>query len=102
MIFEQADTPGQGTGSFPVGGLAYYISAPRSAAEAWADPFRGMFYCAFIMGSCGLFSLLWIDVSGSSPVDVARQLQNQGKRRSGTRMEHCSYRHSDFYDMITL
>ena len=24
------------------------------------------------------------------------------KRRSGTRMEHCSYRHSDFYDLITL
>ena len=24
------------------------------------------------------------------------------KRRSDTRMEHCSYRHSDFYDLITL
>ena len=24
------------------------------------------------------------------------------KRRSGTRMEHCSYRHSDFYQLITL
>ena len=24
------------------------------------------------------------------------------KRRSGTRMEHCSYRHSDFYDLIPL
>ena len=24
------------------------------------------------------------------------------KRRSGTRMEHCSYRHSDFYELIPL
>ena len=24
------------------------------------------------------------------------------KRRSGTRMEHCSYRHSNFFDLITL
>ena len=24
------------------------------------------------------------------------------KRRSGTRMEHCTYRHSDFYQLVTL
>jgi hypothetical protein len=24
------------------------------------------------------------------------------KRRSGTRMEHCSYRHSDFYEVLSL
>ena len=32
---------------------------------------------------------------------LERELQKKGKytskRRSGTRMEHCSYRHSDFY-----
>lgn len=34
-------------------------------------------YLVFILTSCALFSKTWIEVSGSSPKDVARQLKDQ-------------------------
>jgi protein transport protein SEC61 subunit alpha len=85
LLGRWGETPGQGTGSVPIGGLAYYISSPRDLTEVMMDPFRVILYCIFIMGSCAAFSLLWIDVSGSSPVDVARQLQSQGMFIKGRR-----------------
>ncbi len=65
-------------GSVPVGGIAYYISPPHSFAEIGADPFRALFYISFILISCALFSRTWIDVSGQSAKDVARQFKEQG------------------------
>jgi len=66
--------PGQ---SIPVGGLAYYVSPPNSLAEIVYDPFHAFFYLAFILTACALFSKTWIEVSGSSPKDVAKQLREQ-------------------------
>jgi len=69
----------EGTGqSIPVGGIAYYVSPPNSLTDVLYDPFHAIFYMAFILISCALFSKTWIEVSGSSPKDVARQLQEQG------------------------
>ena len=31
----------------------------------------------FVMGSCAIFSRIWIDISGQSPKDVCRQLMEQ-------------------------
>jgi protein transport protein SEC61 subunit alpha len=87
LLGRWGETAGQGTGSVPIGGLAYYISAPRGLSDIGNDPFRAIFYCIFIMGSCAAFSLLWIDVSGSSPIDVARQLQSQGMFIKGRRQQ---------------
>ena len=58
----------------PVGGLAYYISPPRELVDILKDPFHTIFYLVFVLGSCALFSKIWIDVSGSSAKDVAKQL----------------------------
>ena len=58
----------------PVGGLAYYISPPRELVDILKDPFHTLFYFIFVLGSCALFSKIWIDVSGSSARDVAKQL----------------------------
>lgn len=66
-----------GTNSIPVGGLAYYVSPPNTLAEILYDPFHAIFYLAFILGACALFSKTWIEVSGSSPTDVAKQLKDQ-------------------------
>jgi len=63
--------------SIPVGGLAYYISPPGSAADILTDPFRAFFYVSFVLTACALFSKTWPEVSGSSPKDVARQLREQ-------------------------
>jgi protein transport protein SEC61 subunit alpha len=62
----------------PIGGLAYYVSPPTSLAEVVYDPLHAIFYISFILISCALFSKTWIEVSGSSPKDVARSLHSQG------------------------
>jgi len=71
---EMKDAPGT---SVPVSGLAYYISPPRTVAELIRDPLHTILYLAFILGACALFSTTWIQVSGSSPRDVAKQLKDQ-------------------------
>merc|ERR1712072_230245 len=63
--------------SIPVGGIAYYISPPHSFSDVWEDPIHAVFYVAFVLISCALFSKTWIDVSGSSARDVAKQLKDQ-------------------------
>eukprot|EP00741_Cyanophora_paradoxa_P004837 tig00000836_g4693.t1 len=61
----------------PVGGLAYYVSPPSSVNDILHDPFHAIFYLSFILTACALFSKTWIEVSGSSARDVAKQLQDQ-------------------------
>ena len=73
--------------SAPVGGLAYYISPPRDFVDIVRDPFHTLFYMAFVLGSCALFSKIWIDVSGSSARDVAKQLMEQDMIIEGMREE---------------
>jgi len=71
--------------SVPVGGLSYYISPPQGFTDIWADPIRAIFYVIFIITSCALFSRAWIDVSGSSAKDVAKQLKDQNMMMPGFR-----------------
>lgn len=75
----------QGGHSIPVGGLAYYISPPSSILEFARDPFHTIFYIAFILISCGLFSKTWIEVSGSSVNDVCKNLREKGYTLHGFR-----------------
>jgi len=60
-----------------VGGLVYYISPPHSLAEVAANPLHALVYVAFMLSACALFSKTWIEVSGSSSSDVAKQLREQ-------------------------
>jgi len=71
---EPRDNPGQ---SVPVSGLAYYISPPRELAAIVGDPIHTVIYLIFILASCAIFSKTWIEVSGASPKDVAKQLRDQ-------------------------
>lgn len=73
--------------SIPVGGLAYYISPPREFSEIIADPIHAFVYVAFVLTSCGLFSKTWIEVSGSSARDVAKQLRDQQMFLEGHRQD---------------
>jgi len=74
-----------GSSSIPVAGLAYYVSPPQSLSEVVADPFHTLFYLTFILVSCALFSKTWIEVSGSSPKDVVKQLRDQNMTIKGFR-----------------
>jgi preprotein translocase SecY subunit len=69
---ELKESPGN---SVPVSGVAYYISPPHTLSEIASDPIHAVVYILFILASCALFSKTWIEVSGSSPKDVAKQLR---------------------------
>jgi len=74
-----------GSHSIPVGGLAYYVSPPQTLMDILSDPVHALIYISFILVSCALFSKTWIEVSGSSPKDVAKQLKEQGMVIQGHR-----------------
>jgi protein transport protein SEC61 subunit alpha len=46
-----------------------------SFGDIAANPFHALFYLTFMLTACALFSKTWIEVSGSSARDVARQLK---------------------------
>jgi len=62
----------------PVAGLVYYLSPPMSGANILKDPLHLLVYTAFVLGSCAFFSSLWIEVSGASARDVAKQFRDNG------------------------
>ena len=74
LIVQEHEYSGQ---MHPVGGLVYYISPPNSMFEVAANPLHAVFYVVFMLSACALFSKTWIEVSGSSASDVAKQLKDQ-------------------------
>lgn len=62
---------------FATSGFAYFMTPPHSFVEAFKDPVHFAVYVFFMLGMCALFSTTWIEVSGSSPRDVAKQLKEQ-------------------------
>jgi protein transport protein SEC61 subunit alpha len=58
-------------------GIAYYMSPPHTIKEAILDPIHTAIYITFMLSACALFSKTWIEVSGSGPRDVAKQLKDQ-------------------------
>lgn len=79
---EPKDNPGS---TVPVSGLAYYISPPQSFGDLGRDPVHAVIYLVFILASCAIFSKTWIEVSGASPKDVAKQLRDQQMILKGPR-----------------
>jgi protein transport protein SEC61 subunit alpha len=60
-----------------IGGFAYYMAPPHNFSEILMDPFHCLFYITFVLTACGLFSKTWIEISGSSARDVAKNLRDQ-------------------------
>ncbi|EST08474.1 Translocon Sec61/SecY, plug domain protein [Kalmanozyma brasiliensis GHG001] len=67
------------------GGIAYYMSAPHSFKEVVGDPIHTAIYIAFTLTACALFSKTWIEVSGSGPREVAKQLKDNQMVMAGHR-----------------
>ena len=82
--WQKFDTGG-GFASQPVGGLCYYLSPPVSLAHVSSDPLHTVVYIVFMLGSCAIFSKLWIEVSGTSVKDVSKQLKEQNMEIPGHR-----------------
>lgn len=62
---------------FASSGFAYYLQAPKNAAAIFADPIHFFVYVVFVLTACALFSKAWIEISGTSPANVATQLKEQ-------------------------
>ena len=60
-----------------VSGIAYYMSPPHNVKEVLLDPIHTLIYIVFITTACAIFSKTWIEVSGSGPRDIAKQLKDQ-------------------------
>lgn len=73
--------------NIPIGGIVYYMSAPRSFGEVARDPIHTVVYILFVLITCAVLSYSWLGVSGSSPKDVAKNLQAQGLTIRGFRQE---------------
>ncbi|KAI6200724.1 Protein transport protein Sec61 subunit alpha [Aphelenchoides besseyi] len=71
--------------SFPTGGLCYYLSPPETLSNVWEDPIHCIAYIVFMLSSCAFFAKTWVDVSGSSAKDVAKQLREQQMMMQGHR-----------------
>ena len=71
--------------SVPVGGLAYYLSPPHSFADMLSDPLHVVIYLTFVLVTCALFAKTWIEISGTSARDVAKQLREQSVVFTGYR-----------------
>lgn len=70
---------------YAVSGLSYYIQPPSSVTDAMVDPIKTVIYVTFVLGCCAVFSTTWIEISGTSPRDVAKQFKEQGLVIAGHR-----------------
>ncbi len=75
-----------------VGGLAYYVTAPRNIQGVIGAPLQAAAYLGIIIVFCAVFSLIWLEVGGLGPAKVAKQLMDSGMqipgyRRSGRPIE---------------
>lgn len=68
-----------------VSGIAYYLSPPTSMSALVRDPIHGVIYIAFILSFCAVFSKIWIEVSGSGPREIAKQLKDNNMVIAGHR-----------------
>ena len=76
----------------PVGGLAYFVTAPRNIQNVISAPLQAAAYLGIIIVFCAVFSLIWLEVGGLGPSKVAQQLMDSGMqipgyRRSGRPIE---------------
>ena len=69
----------------PVGGLIYYLTAPRSITVVLEDPLRALIYTLLLVVVCVVFSITWVEVGGLSSRDVAKQLIDSGMQIPGFR-----------------
>jgi preprotein translocase subunit SecY len=80
------------TGSYPTGGIVYYMTAPQGLAQTIADPVHSVIYVLFLVGMSVVFARLWVEIGGLNPKAVAKNLmdadvQVPGFRRTGLSIE---------------
>lgn len=77
--------PGTQGPQVALSGLSYYLQPIDSFKEMLLDPIKTVVYITFVLGTCALFSKTWIEISGTSPRDIAKQFKEQGMVINGKR-----------------
>jgi preprotein translocase SecY subunit len=85
QVFGDSADPTKVTGYTPMGGLVYYVTAPRSFLSVAGDPVQALVYLGILMAFCVVFSLTWLEVGGLGPSTVANQLVDAGMQIPGYR-----------------
>jgi preprotein translocase SecY subunit len=83
--FTRTTTSSGSTNVTPIGGLVYYVTAPRSFVEVVQSPLKAFGYLGILVAFCVVFSLTWLEVGGLGPSTVANQLVDSGMQIPGYR-----------------
>jgi preprotein translocase SecY subunit len=69
----------------PIGGLVYFVTAPRHLVNVVQSPLRALVYLGILIAFCVVFSLTWLEVGGLGAPAVSKQLVDAGMQIPGYR-----------------
>jgi protein transport protein SEC61 subunit alpha len=69
----------------PIGGLAFYTTAPRGIEQVVERPERAAIYLVILIAACMVFSAIWLETAGMGPRDVSKQLLDADMQIPGFR-----------------
>lgn len=71
----------------PLGEASAYLNPPTGIVDVMTNPFRSVVYMVILVLLCMGFALLWVNMTGMGPRDVARQLDRSGMLIPGFRRD---------------
>jgi preprotein translocase SecY subunit len=72
-------------GTYPTGGLVYYVTSPGNLSTVLGAPVRAIIYALIVVGICIVFSITWLEIGGLSADQMADQLLGSGMQVPGFR-----------------
>jgi preprotein translocase SecY subunit len=72
-------------GTYPIGGLVYYITSPGNLSSVIAAPIKAIVYAIIVVLICVVFSITWLEIGGLSADQMAEQLLGSGMQVPGFR-----------------
>jgi preprotein translocase subunit SecY len=92
-MFQKIGFPilGQVVNGRAVNGFAYIMTPPNSLSLLITDPLRVLIYAVIFIGSCILFAILWVELSGIGPKQVSKQLHGMGMQIPGHRSSRAHF-----------
>ncbi|WP_309493552.1 preprotein translocase subunit SecY [Candidatus Hecatella orcuttiae] len=69
----------------PTGGIVYFLTPPGNLQAVMLDPLRALVYTVLFAGICVVFAKLWVELTGMTSRDVAKQLIGSGVQIPGFR-----------------
>ena len=92
-MFQKLGFPilGQVVNGKAINGFAYIMTPPNSLSLLITDPLRVLVYAVIFIGSCILFAILWVELSGIGPKQVSKQLHGMGMQIPGHRSSRAHF-----------